>query len=107
MQEMLGGSMSLAADILKRAERLSPLIKPTTEMFGPQLPPGVYISKDKRQSRPTVKFRAFSHKPEFTLMGEFRTASRAHIAVRLYNLWLSRGFCDVPNKPSFRLYGNR
>lgn len=95
--------MSLAADILRAAARHQP--KPVqAPLCGPRLPNGVYIGKDKRQARPAVKYKAYSHKPEFTMLGEFRTAGRAYLAVRLYNLWLSRNYEDVPNKPSFRLY---
>ena len=99
--------MSLATDILKRAT-----IPTATKSekrrrppeCGPRLPTGVYTGKDKRRSRPTVIYRAYSHKPVFTIIGEFRTAGRAWLAIRLYNLWLSRGFEDISSKPSIKTY---
>lgn len=96
--------MSLATDILKAASRLPPVLKPKSPKFGPQLPPGVYTIRDMRLARPEVKFRAFSHKPDFTVIGDYPTASRASVAVRLYNLWLRQGYDDVPHKPSIKTY---
>lgn len=39
-------------------------------------------------------------------LGTFNTLDRAIIALRLFKLWRRRGFKDIPNKTSRRLYTN-
>lgn len=40
------------------------------------------------------------------VIGLFPTQARAIIARKIYMLWRKRGFTDIPNKPSRRLYTN-
>ncbi len=53
-------------------------------------------------------FRAYVREKGVTInLGEFATAERAHIAYRLYRLWLRRGFTEAPTKPHKRQYIRR
>jgi hypothetical protein len=126
--------MSLATDILKRAETIDPpkpikkvraphsntatpkrkKTKPTmARIFGrTRRPP----SKDKVMPNvthmPGVSFAsrdngwdAYYYDGQKKIrIGVFPTQARAIIARKIYMLWRKRGFSDIPNKPEKRLY---
>lgn len=120
--------MSLATDILKRAEKIAPP-KPEKK---PRAPGGVPADRKKPEKKARHKTTRQHKAPEHAHIpgvgfhpgnngwvaycydgvrtigiGVFKTQARAHIALRLYKYWRKRGMVDIPHKPSFRLYTNR
>lgn len=79
----------------------------------PFTPPGVSWSCESWQNNDGSithrgGFRAYVRENGVTInLGEFATAERAHIAYRLYRLWLRRGFTEAPAKPLKRQYIRR
>lgn len=104
--------MSLATDILNRKPDLSPP--------SPRKCNATYVQLAKKKEREKEKLPAGVHKEDYVNrvwyrasirrnktarhLGRFTTAARASLAYKLFCLWERRGFEDVPNKPSKRLY---
>lgn len=121
--------MSLATDILKRAERVPPP-KPIKKPRAPGGAPAVRKKPEKKKAKRKYKQRQHkapehAHIPGVSFdrrsggwaayyydgvtrhrVGLFARQDRAHIALRLFKFWLKRGFPDVPTKPTRRLYTN-
>lgn len=111
--------MSLAADLLKRAERMPARVskqnletKPAKKVKRKQI--------KRRHKKPKVK-----HIKGITFVkrtggwcafividgagrgiGVFKDRKRALMALRLYQLWQARGFEDIPLKPTKRTYNH-
>lgn len=130
--------MSLATDILKRAEKIAPpkpekkpraprndgttaapkRVKtkpPAPREFGrTRTPTPTKLHRDDIDHVPGVSFHKSSGGWEAYIrsgkdqipLGTFNTQDRAIIALRLFKFWRRRGFKDIPNKTSRRLYTN-
>ena len=126
--------MSLATDILKRAEELERPRTKAQRQPRPSEPPARTKTKPPAprvfaKTKPPVKVK---HKPtslqirnvyyhersggyevrvydgvKLINLGVFGTPSRASIAARIYKYWKRKGMKDIPNKPSIRLYTRR
>ena len=125
--------MSLAADILKRAEEIAnPPPKPRRGQR-PSEPRDTDETKPPSartfaRTKPPVRARRVRHGDHVPgvsfdgrsggwaayfydgtkkiLIGLFSSKSRAVVARRIYMLWRKRGYYDIPNKPARRLYTN-
>lgn len=123
--------MSLATDILKRAEeianpppkaRLAPRPSEPRETpkqseprkFGRTRAPAKIRRTRKGEHVPGVSFDGrsggwaayFYDGTKKILIGLFSSKARAVVARRIYMLWRKRGYYDIPNKPARRLYTN-
>lgn len=126
--------MSLATDILKRAEEIANpppkarrAPRPSEPREFPKTKPPA--PRTFARTKPPVKVK---HKPtslqirnvyyhersggyevrvydgvKLINLGVFGTPSRASIAARIYKYWKRKGMTDIPNKPSIRLYTRR
>jgi len=104
--------MSLAADILQRKPDLSPpsprkcnatyvQLAKKKERLQENLPAGVH--KEDYVNR--IWYRASIRRNKTTRhLGRYTTAARASLAYKLFCLWERRGYDEIPNKPSVRLY---
>lgn len=125
--------MSLATDILKRAEEIAnpppkarraprprePRNTPKPKQseprkFGRTRAPAKIRSTRKGEHVPGVSFDGrsggwaayFYDGTKKILIGLFSSKARAVVARRIYMLWRKRGYYDIPNKPARRLYTN-
>lgn len=125
--------MSLATDILKRAEEIAnpppkarraprpsePKAEPKPKQseprkFGRTRAPAKIRSTRKGEHVPGISFDGrsggwaayFYDGTKKILIGLFSSKARAVVARRIYMLWRKRGYCDIPNKPARRLYTN-
>lgn len=125
--------MSLATDILKRAEEIAnpppkarrkprpsePRDTPKPKQseprkFGRTRAPAKIRSTRKGEHVPGVSFDGrsggwaayFYDGTKKILIGLFSSKARAVVARRIYMLWRKRGYYDIPNKPARRLYTN-
>lgn len=123
--------MSLATDILKRAEEIAnpppkvrraprpsePKAEPKQSeprKFGRTRAPAKIRRARKGEHIPGVSFDGrsggwaayFYDGTKKILIGLFSSKARAVVARRIYMLWRKRGYYDIPNKPARRLYTN-
>jgi hypothetical protein len=125
--------MSLATDILKRAEEIAnppskarraprpsePREAPKPKQseprkFGRTRAPAKIRRTRKGEHVPGVSFDGrsggwaayFYDGTKKILIGLFSSKARAVVARRIYMLWHKRGYYDIPNKPARRLYTN-
>lgn len=125
--------MSLATDILKRAEEIANpppkarrAPRPSEPREFPKTKPPA--PRTFARTKPPVKARRVRHGDHVPgvsfcgrsggwdayfydgtkkiVIGLFSSKARAVIARRIYMLWCKRGYSDIPNKPSRRLYTN-
>ena len=124
--------MSLATDILKSLNKPVPVKKPKapridSKTAAPKRAKAPIPRKFGRTRAPAAAavVRPVDHVPGVSfitksggwdayfydgtkkvVIGLFPTQARAIIARKIYMLWRKRGFTDIPNKPSRRLYTN-
>ena len=123
--------MSLATDILKRAEEIAnpqPKVRRAPRPSEPKEEPKQSEPRKFGRTRAPTKIRRTrkgEHVPGISfdgrsggwaayfydgtkkiLIGLFSSKARAVVARRIYMLWRKRGYYDIPNKPARRLYTN-
>lgn len=123
--------MSLANDILKRAEEIAnppPKVRRAPRPSEPKAEPKQSESRKFGRTRAPAKIRRtrkgervpgisfdgrsggwsayFYDGTKKILIGLFSSKARAVVARRIYMLWRKRGYYDIPNKPARRLYTN-
>lgn len=121
--------MSLATDILKSMNKPAPVKKPKAPRIDSKTaaPKKVIPRKFRRTRAPAAAatVRPVNHVPGVSfisksggwdayfydgqkkiVIGLFPTQERAIVARKIYLHWRKRGFTDIPNKPSRRLYTN-